>query len=70
MVLGTDLSEQEFLDKYLPKGFILDNKIYTYLTNPDVIKGAMNFKFRSNDIIIASYPKSGYIFDFNKITLL
>ena len=59
MVLGTDLSEQEFLDKYLPKGFILGNKIYTYLTNPDVIQRAINFKFRSNDIIIASYPKSG-----------
>ena len=40
------------------------------MTNPEVIQRAINFKFRSNDIIIASYPKSDYILAFGQITLL
>jgi hypothetical protein len=60
MVLGTNLSEKEFLVKYLPCGFILDDRLYTLLTRPDVIKGAINFKFRSTDVVVSSYPKSGF----------
>ena len=66
MVFGTQLSEQEFIDKYLPRGFILDGHMYTNITNPDTIKSALNFKFRSTDIVIASYPKSGSCFVINE----
>lgn len=54
-----DLNEQKFIDKYMPKGCLYNNKLFCRLTSPEILKKCKQFEFRSSDILIATYPKSG-----------
>ena len=55
----TDKEQEELIKKYLPEGFIRNNILFTKPQTPETIDGASKFKFRSTDIVLATYPKSG-----------
>ena len=58
------LNEEEIIEKFLPGGFLVNNVLFTHPLTPDTLEGATNFKFRSNDIVLATYPKSGILTKF------
>jgi hypothetical protein len=59
MVGNSSLSEKDFILKYLPNGFIYDDTLFGIIHTPEILEKSKHFEFRSTDIIVSSYPKSG-----------
>lgn len=62
-------NEKELVRIHFPGEILYRNTLFCDLVSFDILKAIENLEFRSNDIIVATYPKSGMCHELEQIEI-